>query len=358
MRVIDFSSRSTAGHERVVRISDAASGLDAIVAIHSTALGPAFGGCRMKPYRSRDEALRDALRLSRAMSLKTAFAGLPFGGGKCVVIGSPATQKSEALLLALGQALNELGGTYLTADDSGTSVMDMEVMRRVTPYARGLPQANGAACPAAAYGTYLAIKAAVAHRFGRGDLAGVHVAVQGLGALGLRLCRYLHEAGCRLTVSDTDPVRVAMAVAEFGAQAVAPEEIMSVGADVLSPNALGGVINDDTVPLIRAPVVAGAANNQLHLPRHGIGLYRRGITLVPDFVANVGGVIDVALEGPGYSEGRVLEACGDIYGNVAGLLAEADRVGVAPFVLAERMALDRIAGAERCQGVAVAETAA
>lgn len=343
-------------HERVVLITDRVSGLEALVAIHSTALGPAFGGCRMRPYRNRQEALRDVLRLSRAMTLKSAFARLPFGGGECVVIGDPSTAKTKALLLALGRGLNALGGANLTSDDSGTSVLDMDLLRRVIPFARGLPQPDGTACPAAAYGTFQAIRAAASHRFGSPDLAGRAIAVQGLGALGLRLCRYLAEAGAILKVSDLDPARVALAVAELQAIAVSPDRILAEPADVLSPNALGGIFNDTTVPLVRAPVIAGAANNQLQARRHGQALQRRGITFVPDFAANVGGVIDVAMEGPGYSCDRVLAACDRIFDNVHELLSLAGASGAAPFLLAEEMAKARIRNA-RAQPPLVAGSA-
>lgn len=333
-------------HERVFAVSDGATGLQAIIAIHSTARGPAFGGCRMRPYPSGRAALRDALRLSQAMSRKAALAGLPFGGGKCVVLGDPETCKSEALLRALGQAIDRLGGAYLTADDSGTTVQDMEVLRRVTPHARGMPLPSGEACPAAAFGTFMAIQAAMTHRFGRCDLGGRRIAVQGLGALGMRLCAYLAAAGADLYVADTRLERVQQAVWDFGAEAVPVERILSMEADVLSPNAFGDVICDATVPLIRAPIVVGGANNQLRGPRHGLALHRRGIVYVPDYIANAGGLIDIAMEGPGYAPDRVLRACETIYHTTARLLREADRLDLAPSQLADRIAAERIARPE------------
>lgn len=285
------------GHERVVSVTDAATGLHAFIAIHSTARGPAFGGCRMRAYPSKRSAIRDALRLSQAMSRKAALAGLPFGGGKCVVMADPAT-KSDAMLRAIGEAIHRLGGNYITADDSGTTVLDMDVIRGVTPYARGLPLPSGEACPAAAYGTFLALQAAVAHRFGTPDLNGRRIAVQGLGSLGMQLCAYLAGAGARLTVADLQTDLVALAQQDFGATAVPVEQILSVEADVLSPNAFGDVICDATLPTIRAQIVVGGANNQLRASRHGLALHRRGILYVPDYIANAGGLIDVAMEGP------------------------------------------------------------
>jgi leucine dehydrogenase len=342
LRMTELGCGLHGSHERVIAVSDAATGLEAVIAIHSTARGPAFGGCRMKPYTSRAAAMRDALRLSQAMSRKAALANLPLGGGKCVVLGDPATQKTDALLRALGRAIDQLGGTYLTADDSGTTVRDMEVMRSVTPYARGLPLPSGEACPAAAYGTFLALQAAVTHRFGRSDLGGRRVAVQGLGNLGMRLCAYLAEAGAQLIVADAQPQLVSRAVRDFGALPVPTGHILSAEADVLSPNAFGDVICDAVLPRIRAPIVVGGANNQLRAARHGIALHRRGILYVPDYVANAGGLIDVAMEGPGYVPTRVLQACEAIWHTTARLLREADRLALAPSQLADLIAARRM----------------
>ena len=325
-------------HERVYALTDRATRLEAFIAIHSTARGPAFGGCRMRTYPSRQAALRDALRLSQAMSRKAALAQLPFGGGKCVVMADPKTQKTEALLLALAEGIDRLGGAYLTADDSGTTVRDMEVLRRVTPHARGLVMPSGDACPAAAHGTFMAIQAAVRFRFGRFDLRGRRIAVQGLGALGMVLCDYLARAGADLIVADVVPERVQQAVRNFGAKAVSPDEILSVQADVLSPNAFGDVICDATLPEIRAAIVVGGANNQLRGPRHGEALHRRGILYVPDYVANAGGLIDVSMEGPDYDSARVLRRCESIYHTTLRLLNDADRKGISPSRLADQMA--------------------
>jgi leucine dehydrogenase len=322
----------------VLFIRDRDAGLRAIIAIHNTALGPAFGGCRMQSYSRPHNGLRDALRLSRAMSYKAALAGLPFGGGKCVVLGDPATAKSEKLLLALGSAIQQLGGRYLTADDVGTSVLDMEVLRRVTRHARGLPDKNGEPCPAAAYGTFMAIKAAVRQRLGRTDLSGVSIAVQGLGSVGLKLCGFLSAAGAVLRVSDLRPERVARAQQSFGATPIPVERILAEKVDVLSPNALGDVFDDRTLPMVRATIVAGAANNQLREAHHGIALHRRGVLYVPDYVANAGGLIDVAHEGPGYDTKRVLQDCGRIYGRTLALIREAERRQLAISALADSKA--------------------
>jgi leucine dehydrogenase len=325
-------------HEQVLFICNRAAGLRAIIAIHNTARGPAFGGCRMRPYSSPQDALRDALRLSCAMSYKAALAGIAFGGGKCVVLGDPATAKTERLLLALGRAIQHLGGRYLTADDVGTSVLDMEVLRRVTPHARGLPDKNGEPCPATAYGTFMAIKAAVRHRLGRTDLTGVSIAVQGLGSVGFKLCDFLSADGAALRVSDLHPELVARAQQSFGATPIPVDRILAEKVDVLSPNALGDVFDNRTVPLVRAAIVAGAANNQLKAAHHGIALHRQGVLYVPDYVVNAGGLIDVAHEGPGYDTKSVLQDCGRIYDRTLGLIREAERHQLAISALADRKA--------------------
>jgi leucine dehydrogenase len=304
-------------HEQVVFVNEPDSGLRAIIAIHSTGRGPAFGGCRMLPYATEGEALRDVLRLSRAMTYKAAITRLPFGGGKTVVIGDPDRDKTPALLHALGRAIASLGGRYVTADDVGTTVRDMAVIREVTPFAAGLADAHGAPCPATAYGVLQGILAIAEHGFGRrdgGDLDGLSVAVQGLGSVGFRLCRYLHEAGARLLVSDVRPERVAEAEATFRAHPLAPDEILSAEADIVSPNALGAILDEDSIPRLRCRAIAGAANNQLAGDRHGAELLRRGILYAPDFVVNAGGLIDVAHEGPAYDPAAVLRDCERIRG--------------------------------------------
>jgi leucine dehydrogenase len=324
------------GHEQVLFVRARSAALRAIIAIHSTALGPAFGGCRIQPYGSARDALLDALRLSRAMSYKAAFAGVPFGGGKCVVLADPRSCKTEALLLALGNAIQRMGGRYLTADDVGTTVRDMDVLRRVTCYARGLPDANGDPCPATAYGVFMAITAAARFRWGMTDLKGLSVAVQGLGCVGFALCRYLHEAGALLRVSDLRPDLLARARDAFAATPVPVDRILFEDVDVLSPNALGDVFTVETVPEIRAAVIAGAANNQLQSAELGVALHRRGILYVPDYVANAGGLIDVAKEGPGYSQDSVLRACESIYARTLRLLETAERSRTAVSVIADR----------------------
>jgi leucine dehydrogenase len=299
-------------HETVSYCHDAVSGLRGIIAVHSTHLGPGLGGCRMWPYASDDEALTDVLRLSRGMTYKAALAGLPQGGGKSVIIGDPRKDKTPELMRAMGRAIERLNGAYVVAEDSGTSVPDMRVMAEVTRHVGGLADAaaqaagrSGDPSPATALGVFIGIQAAVRHRFGRDDLKGLRVAVQGLGNVGYRLCRHLHEAGAQLWVTDLYRPAVERCVNEFGATAVAMDQIACLDVDVYAPCALGAVINDATIPAIRACVVAGAANNQLALPRHDRALRERGILYAPDYCINTGGIIDIYYEGPTYDRAVV-----------------------------------------------------
>lgn len=342
-----FSANDFDRHEQVVFCNDAESGLRAIIAIHNTALGPALGGCRMWDYANDADALTDALRLSRGMTFKAALAGIPHGGGKSVIIGNPQKDKTPALLRAMGRAVHSLGGRYLTAEDVGTTVADMDVLRTVTPFAHGVSDGSGNPSPATAYGVFLGIRAAVAHRLGRRSLNGVHVAVQGLGNVGMRLCAYLVEAGARVTVADISSQAVAYAVENYAATAADVGEILSVEADVLSPCALGAILNDDTIPTIRAAIVAGGANNQLARSEHGDALLRRGILYAPDYVINAGGVIDVVHEGPDYTEARVLRDVERIYDTAMQVFAESAAAGLATNDVARRIAIARIEAAAR-----------
>ncbi len=325
-------------HEQVVFVNEPSVGLKAIIAIHNTSRGPAFGGCRMYPYASEQEAVRDVLRLSRGMTYKAAITRLPYGGGKSVIIGDPLRDKTLELLRAMGRAVASLQGRYIMADDVGTTVRDMAVIRTVTPYAAGMADAAGDPCPATAYGVFQGIRATAAHRFGRSDLEGLSVAVQGLGSVGFRLCRYLHAAGARLVVSDVRQDRIAEAAALFGARGVPADDILFAEVDVLSPNALGAVFHDGTVDRLRCRAICGAANNQLADESHGLALHRRGILYAPDFVVSAGGLIDVAHEGPGYDPATVLADCERIHGIALDIFQRADRDGQPASRTALRMA--------------------
>ncbi|MBK1665040.1 amino acid dehydrogenase [Rhodospirillum rubrum] len=336
-------------HESVVFARDAASGLRAIIAIHSTALGPAVGGCRMWPYRSEEEALADVLRLSRAMSYKNALAGLALGGGKAVILGESRSEKSPELLRAFGRAVDRLGGAYRTAEDVGTSVADMDIIGEETRHALGRSAKGGATTvgdpsPYTARGGLVAMRAAVRHRLGHDRLAGLTVAIQGCGQVGAHLARLLQAEGALLVVADIDPARAQALARETGAVAVEAERILSIKADVMAPCALGAILDDQVIAALNVPIIAGLANNQLAQPRHAALLHDRGIVYVPDYVANAGGIIAIAAE----HDGRVdrAEILGEIEGigaTVAKILDRAARENRSTAVIADTLARERLA---------------
>lgn len=287
------------GHEQLLYRHDRQSGLKAFIAIHDTTLGPAAGGCRMWDYDTELDAQKDVLRLSRGMSFKNAVAGLELGGGKAVIMGNSRTGKSEALFRAFGRMIDSLGGKYISAEDVGITVGDMEIAAEETPYVAGLTKgenASGDPSPATATGVFLGIKSALKHKLGTGSLDGLTIAVQGVGHVGYHLCRHLHEAGARLVVSDINRESLDRVAQEFAAEIIAPDQIISVKADVLSPCALGATVNDDSIERITARIIAGSANNQLARDDHGQALMDRGILYAPDYVINAGGIINVAAE--------------------------------------------------------------
>jgi leucine dehydrogenase len=287
-------------HEGVHLFRDRASGLTAIIAIHSTHLGPAAGGTRFWHYADNADAVTDALRLSRGMSFKNAMAGLPMGGGKAVVVAGPDRIKSPQLLAAFGRAIDSLGGRYVTAEDVGMGDADMVAIAKETRHVSGLPvgegRAGGDPGPTTAQGVYLGVKAAVARALGRESVAGVHVAIQGVGSVGGGLARLLAADGARLTLADADEIKAAALAHQLGATAVSATEILAVDADVVSPCALGAILDRGTIAALKAPVVAGGANNQLATPDDAARLHARGILYAPDYVINAGGIINVALE--------------------------------------------------------------
>jgi leucine dehydrogenase len=287
-------------HEGVHLFRNRAGGLTAIIAVHSTALGPAAGGVRFWHYPNRADAVTDALRLSRGMSYKNAMAGLPLGGGKGVILSDQAGTKTAALLEAFGKAVNTLGGCYVTAEDVGISTDDMVAISKQTKFVSGLPVAKGDAGgdpgPFTAYGVFLGVKAAVKRALGKDSAAGVHVAIQGVGSVGGGLARLLAEEGAKLTLADVNAGRAKALADQLGGTAVAADEILRVEADVISPNALGAILTEESIAALRAPVVAGGANNQLAMPEDGDRLHARGILYAPDYVINAGGIINVGLE--------------------------------------------------------------
>jgi leucine dehydrogenase len=288
-------------HELVQLVHDRASGLTAILALHSTHRGPGAGGTRFWHYADPDMAMRDALRLSRGMSYKNAMAGLPMGGGKGVILAGPDRKMTPAMLAAFGDAIDALGGRYVTAEDVGMREADMVAIAARTPYVTGLPStdpdaAGGDPGPFTATGVYYGIKAAVAHRLGLANVAGVHVAIQGTGSVGGGAARLLAKSGARLTLADIDEARARALADELGAEAVRADRIMDVACDVFSPNALGAILDDAGIARLNAPIVAGGANNQLARAGHGAALAARGVLYAPDYVINAGGIIAVTLE--------------------------------------------------------------
>jgi leucine dehydrogenase len=333
-------------HEQVVFFRVAEAGLKAIVAIHSCVRGPALGGCRMYPYASEMDALTDVLRLSRGMTYKSAISGLPLGGGKAVIIGDPRHDKSVELFEAFGRCLEHLGGRYIVAEDSGTSVEDLRIIAAHTRHVSGIGErpmsdgsiATGDPSPATAYGVLKGIEAAVRHVYGKNDLAGLKVAVQGAGNVGSRLVRHLTEAGAKVWICDVYPDRAAAVVERFGAKAVPTDGIFELQVDVLSPCALGAVLNDASIPKIKARIVAGAANNQLAESRHALALQEKGICYVPDFAINAGGVIDIAGYQAGLSYKAGMQEVAKIYQTILMILNAARTGSRLPVEVAEEMA--------------------
>ena len=335
-------------HEWVNFVRDVDAKLTAIIAVHSTALGPTCGGTRMYNYATHAAALTDVLRLSRAMSYKSSMAGLPLGGGKAVIIGDPARDKSEKLFAAYGRAVDRLGGVYITAMDMNTTPADMQIIARHTKHVAGYNQqgkSGGDSGPMTALGVFVGIKAAVKHKLKTDDLKGMRVAVQGLGTVGYRVTRHLHEAGARLIVSDLDPKKTAQAESEFGAKTVASDQILLADADVVSPCALGAVLNEQTIAGLKAKVVAGGANNQLANDNCGKLLAERGILFGPDYVVNAGGIICVAGQIFGWSDSEIERRTRAIAETIAEVFRRADAANEPTNVVADRMARERIAAA-------------
>ena len=337
-----FEDSAFDDHERVVFCHDTQTGLTAIIAIHSTVLGPAAGGTRLWAYESDDAALHDVLRLSNAMSYKNAMAGLKFGGGKAVILKTPDFDGSEALYEKYGEFVDQLNGDYVTAEDVGMSVEIMETIARKTQYVSGLPrkegQAGGDPSPKTSYGIFKGIEAAVAFQLDRDSVADLTVAIQGVGNVGYHLCRFLSEAGANLLVADIDQARVKRACDEFGATAVEQDEIVSCQSDILAPCALGATINARSVPELKATIVAGGANNQLETKEDGQRLSDAGILYAPDYVINGGGIINVASEYYGDADDdEVMRRVADIGPRLTGIFETARHSGKPTNVVADEM---------------------
>lgn len=338
-----FALLSEHQHEQVSVFYEPSSGYRGLIAIHDTTLGPALGGTRFWNYRSDREALIDALRLARGMTYKAAVAGLNLGGGKSVIIGDNKTTRREALFRAHGRHIESLKGRYISAEDVGTSTQDMEYIHAETSHVVGLIGKSGDPSPVTAFGVYRGIKACAKQRWGSESVSGRTVALQGCGNVGYYLAQRLHEDGARLVVTDIDAAKVQRVVAAVQAEAVKPDEIYGVAADIFAPCALGGVINDETLKVLRVEIVAGGANNQLAEERHGDALEEKGITYAPDFVINGGGLINVNAELNGWTAERARNKAGEIYDTILRVFEIAKEEHIPTYKAADRLAEQRIA---------------
>ena len=332
-------------YEEVVFFNDPPSGLRAIVAIHSTTLGPALGGTRFYPFASEDEALRDVLRLARGMTFKAAAAGLDLGGGKAVILGDPKRNKSEELLRAYGRFIETLGGRYITAEDIGTSREDMDMIRRETRYVTGVaPELGGSGdpSPVTAYGVFLGMRACAEEAWQEHSLAGRRVAVQGVGKVGYHLVKLLVGEGASVVIADVDVDSVARVVREFGVETADPDKIHAEDCDIFAPCAMGGMVRDDTIPELKCRVVAGSANNQLDRREHGDALASAGILYAPDYVINAGGLINVADELRGYDKRRARANVDGIYRTLREIFHIARDRNISTAQAADRFAEERI----------------
>ncbi len=346
------------GYEQVVFCSDDQSGLRAIIAIHSTALGPALGGTRFYPYPAEELALVDVLRLAKGMTYKAAAAGLDLGGGKAVIIGDPRRIKTEELLRAYGRFVETLGGRYITAEDVGTALEDMDVVRRESRWVTGCSRTYGGSgdpSPVTAFGVLQGIKACALEVFGDPSLSGRTVALQGVGKVGHALCGYLVEEGAKVTIGDIDVDNLGRAVNDYGVQTVSLADIHKQEVDVFAPCALGGIVNDDTISEFRCKIIAGAANNQLARHEHGEKLRDLGILYAPDFVINAGGLINVEDELRGYDRERAMKRVEGIYKQLQLIFAMANERGLSTARAAEEHAQERIRKISRIRLVRTAE---
>ncbi len=342
MKIFDYMGQYE--YEELAIYTDKEAGLKALICVHDTTLGPACGGTRMWPFATEEEALLDVLRLARAMTYKSSLAGLDLGGGKALIIGDPNTDKTEALFRAHGRFINTLGGRYLTTEDVGTVVDDLVNVRKETPYASGLPEARGGLGGAeviTGYGIYKGSQACCKEVFGSDSLEGKTVAIQGFGKVAYSFAEYLKEEGAHIIAADINEGRIAMA-SEMGATIVSPDDIYDVECDIFSPCALGGVLNSDTIPRLKSPIVAGAANNQLLEDEHAKELHDAGILYAPDYAINPGGIITVACEIGGYSREAAMDMTANVYDTMTNVIAKSKADGVTTAQAADRLAEERI----------------
>jgi leucine dehydrogenase len=325
---------------------DKATGLKAIVAIHDSRLGPALGGCRFLPYDTDEDAIVDALRLARGMTYKAALAGLAHGGGKSVLIQPKQHFDRVAMFRAFGKFIEDLRGHYITAEDSGTGLEDMEVIRTVTKHVTGVGPTHGGSgdpSPFTALGVRRGIEACVKFRMQRDSLDGVHVAIQGVGHVGYHLCKELHAQGAKISVADVDPLKAERAQREFGAALVPLDAIFEIDCDVVAPCALGSALNDTTIPRIKARIVAGAANNQLAHPRNGDDLHARGILYAPDYAINAGGLVNVAQEVLGYDAQKSRDKTMKIYDTILEIVDRSAKTGTPTYRIADMLVEEKLA---------------
>lgn len=337
-------------HEEVVFFYDKASKIKAIVAVHDTTLGPALGGCRMWNYRTETEAIEDVLRLSKAMTYKAAAAGLNVGGGKAVIIRNPRDPNRETIFRTFGRFVNSMKGRYITSQDVGTTVEDMEFVHMETEHVVGIQSISGGSgdpAPLSARGIFVGIKAAARETFGFDDISGLTVAIQGLGAVGYHLASMLHETGCKLIITDIDQDALKRTADKFEAKAVRPDEIYDAKADVFAPCALGGIINDETIPRFKFRIIAGGANNQLKDKHHGQLLKDKGITYAPDYLISAGGLINVSFELDHYDRERAKLRINGIYDTLLKVFQIAREEDIPTYKAADRLAEQRIAAIGR-----------
>ncbi len=345
-----FDHKEFDNHEQVEFFSDKATGLKAIIAIHNTNLGPSLGGCRMWPYANSAEALHDVLRLSKGMTYKAAMANLPQGGGKAVIIGSPRTDKSAELMACMGKFVDQMNGRYITAEDSGISVSDIHEMAKNTQHVSGLNakynidggQADGNPAPSTAYGVFVGLKESVKYKL-RTDLRGVRVAIQGVGHVGYRLAKHLHDEGAELFVTDLYQDNVDRVVSEFGATAVSPEQLFDLQVEVYSPCAMGSTINQHSIDKISAKVIAGAANNQLENNSFGQILKDKGVLYAPDYVLNAGGIIDIYHQRISSNAQAMRSHIENIGSSLKEIYQRADEVGCSTNEIADKIAEEKFA---------------
>ncbi len=329
--------------------TDQEVGLRAIVAVHNLKFGPAIGGCRFIEYESTNAALFDAMRLARGMTYKAAISGLPHGGGKAVIVRPPGMTEEQRTKIfeRYGAFVDSLGGRYITCEDSGTKVSDMNTVKSQTDHVLGYDPNSGSSgdpSPLTAFGVRRGLQAAVKHKYGRDDVEGLKVSVQGVGSVGYYLAKELHELGAELIVTDINQASIDRCVSEFGATAVAPDDIYGVECDIFAPCALGAILNDDTIPQLKCDIIAGASNNQLLEDRHGVMLLERDILYSPDYAINAGGLINVAVEFEGYDSDKVRTKCSAIYDTMMEIFERATSEKLPPGVVADRIVEERIFG--------------